>query len=500
MILRPDDPQQMEFLCRADLVRDEPLVRAIDEVVRRLDLSELYHRYSEAGRSFYDPAMQLKVLFFGYCDGVRKSRDLARHVRYDVRYRYFTGTLQPDFRTLNRFRKRNLDLLPGYFAQLVGLCEEVGLVDVSVVALDGTKIRASASGCPRKKKSSRDQLTRRLQDELTHDVAVDDEDTGSEGAPDETPSLPAGTDRDDGAKRTGNRVRSAPQCSSAADPDARFMKTSEGGLRLSYNAQVVADANQVIIAAEVSDNADDSVMFRPMVEQSQRMVQRPIEKITADGGYYSGRNLKYAAAAGLDVYSPIAASGRAPDDRFNREAFVYDADSDRYRCPAGKWLTYHGSRKRNGVVSRTYRGSVTGCGSCSCRSRCTPGKYRSLQISEVAVLERRMNAKLATAGGRKTYDQRKHLVEPIFGNMKFNFGFTRFGLRTLPKVRGEFLLVCIAHNLRKLAGWWNRNMPRIAAESLTTSVFVLIALKWLENRCIIRPIRPSSGVFATIQG
>jgi transposase len=499
MILSPEDPQQMEFYCRADLVREEPLVRTIDEVVGRLDLTELYRRYSEAGRSFYDPAMQLKVLFFGYCDGVRKSRDLARHVRYDVRYRYFTGSLQPDFRTLNRFRQRNLDLLPVYFAQLVGLCEEAGLVDVSVVALDGTKIRASASGRRRKQQSSLDQLTRRLRAELTHDADVEQEDADAADASSKPPSVAGGTDHGDGADQPGERTPPSPRDGSIADPDARFMKTAEGGRRLSYNAQVVADANQVIIAAEVSDNADDSVMFRPMVEQSQRMVQSPIEKSTADGGYYSGRNLKYADAAGLDVYSPISASGRAPDARFDRDAFVYDADTDRYRCPGGQWLTYHGSRTRNGVISRTYRGSIASCGSCSYRSRCTRGKYRSLQISEVAMLERRMNAKLATANGRKTYDQRKQLVEPIFGNIKFNFGFTRFALRTLPKVRGEFLLVCIAHNLRKLAGWGNRNMPRIASALAVPHIFAALALIWPPNWRTIRRMQAWSGIFIFLQ-
>ena len=89
MILKPEDSYQIEFGCRSDLVSEEPLVKAVDDVVNHLDLEELYSRYSESGRSFYDPSMLLKVLFFGYCDGVRSSRSLHKHICYDISYRYF---------------------------------------------------------------------------------------------------------------------------------------------------------------------------------------------------------------------------------------------------------------------------------------------------------------------------------------------------------------------------------------------------------------------------
>jgi hypothetical protein len=229
------------------------------------------------------------------------------------------------------------------------------------------------------------------------------------------------------------------------------MKTSEGSLRPCYNSQIAVDKNQVIVAADVSTSVDDAMQFAAMVKQSREHVNGSLGEVVVDGGYYSGRNLKHAASAGYDLYMPVPERRRVPDKAFAREAFEYDEVKDGYRCPAGKELPYSTSRTRHGVTRRVYRGSSSTCGQCQLRLRCTKKRYRELNISEVYDLEREMHNKMSTVGGQATYHQRKCLVEPVFGNLKFNLGFVRFGLRTLAKVRGEFLLMCIAHNLKKLA-------------------------------------------------
>lgn len=432
MILMPEDPRQFEFSCRFDEVSEEPLVRCVDDVVRRLDLSDLYGRYSDLGRPYYDCSMMLKVLFFGYCDGVRSSRSLSRHIRYDVRYRYFCGSLRPDFRTINRFRQLNLDLLSCYFAQIVLECAKSGLLDVSELALDGTKIRASASGRRKGQKRSADDLAAGFRAKLAEDIAADE-------ASDETDDS-----SEEGMDEKDTR-------STLADPDSRYMKTSEGGKRLSYNSQVVVDRNQVIVASDVSNNADDSVQFKSMMDQSMRMLNGGVDRVLADGGYYSGSNLKYAADAGIDLYLPIPNTGNVPDDRFHRDSFVYDETSDSYTCPAGERLSYLYDRRRKGKYLRVYGGSKSVCGNCEFRKSCTKAQVRRLEISEYYRYEQEMKAKLATENGRFAYNHRKQLVEPVFGNIKFNLGYTRFSLRRLAQVRGEFLLMCIAHNLKKLA-------------------------------------------------
>lgn len=454
MILKPGDPNQMEFSCRSDLVKEEPLVKVVSEVVNSLDLGELYSRYSESGRPFYDPCMLMKVLFFGYCDKVRSSRELYKHICYDIRYHYFCGSLRPDFRTINRFRKDNLDLLCNYFAEIVLLCHKTGLLDTSLLSLDGTKLRASANGRGKRGKRTRGRLSKAFQVRLEADIKAEE-------------------DADD-SKDEGCSPGDSDPKGELADPDARYMKTSEGGKRLSYNSQIVVDRNQIIVAADVSNNADDSVQLRGMLEQSRSNLGGELDKVAADGGYYSGRNLKYASTEGIDLYLPVTKTGRVPDDRFHRDAFVYDAKTDSYRCPTGQRLPYRSSRKHKGVACRIYRGTAATCGRCKSRSQCTKRPVRELQISENLDYERKMSAKLGTANGRFVYDQRKFLVEPVFGNIKFNLGFVRYGLRTLNKVRGEFLLICIAHNLKKLAAHWRRLSPAKTVKYMLSQLFYLL--------------------------
>lgn len=481
MILRPEDPRQIEMMCRADWVCDEPLVQMIDQVVQRLDLAELYARYSEAGRPFYDPAMQLKLWLFGYCDGVHSSRALARHICYDIRYFYFTGSLRPDFRTLSRFRQHNVDLLSGYFAEVIRIFEAEGLTDVSLVALDGTKLRASSSS--RRTRRGSDALVRKVREHLDRDIAADDAD-GAEGEADTRSAVPA----DDDAQQP-NRQPAVPD--RVTDPDARFMKTGEGGIRPCYNAQVAVDANQLILAVDVSTNAEDSVVFRSMVDQVQQAVAGPVTTVLADGGYYSGRNVKYAADRDLDLYMPISPTGRVPDGRFTRHAFTYDADTDRYQCPQGTWLHHSGNRRRNGITSRVYRAPRQACRMCKMRPQCTRGAVRTLQISEIAEEEQQMTAKLATPDGKHLYDRRKQLVEPVFGNLKFNLGFVRFGLRGLNKVRGEFFLLCLAHNLKKLARWGWRLRP------IQTAVTSAIAIRQFIHLLLLSEFRPIISLVRT---
>lgn len=426
MIHYPDDPHQLFFTSRSELVTDEPLVACVDQVVRQLDLSELHSRYSESGAAYYDPAMQLKVLFFAYCDGVRSCRQIEKHIKYDLRYQYYTGSLRPDFRTIDRFRRTNLDLLPGYFVRIVCLCQEAGLVDGSTIAIDGTRLRASCSNGRTWNKKRESQLAVEIHDLLQSD---------SEEQPETDASLPMDS--------------SLP---AITDPDARFMKTSDGTLQSCYNAQIAVDTNQIIVAADVSSVSDDSTQYSTLVEQASAQVGR-LNQVLVDGGYYAGKNLKHAERHGYDLYIPIPCQRRTPGGQFTREDFTYDSSNDRYYCPASKTLLYKQSRNRNEITRRIYRASSHCCSNCLLKAQCTTRSQRELNISEVYHLERSMTAKLASARGQRRYTRRKSLVEPVFGNLKFNLKFDRFLLRTLPKVCGEFHLMCIAHNLKKLASF-----------------------------------------------
>lgn len=457
MILKPEDPKQLFFISRSELVSSEELVRTVEEVVNRLDLQPLYACWSEKGRSYYDPGMMLKVLFFAYCDGERRSRQIAKKIRYDIRYQYFTGSLRPEYRTICRFRNIDADLLAGYFAEIVGIIERMGLLDTSAVAIDGTKIRASASG--RKTYRDKDKLEKRYRKLLMEDAIRDSEEIGDEDCDaEQTEPMASGAKpkaiSDSELKRRILKAKESLENGEGevniTDADARFMKTSEGTIRLSYNGQIGVDKSGIIIAADVGNNPDDRERFVPIFEQSRENVSGEIGRVLVDGGYYSGGNLRYAVEEGIDLYMPIAKRPLSSNGKFSREDFDYDQSTDSYRCPAGEVLTYKCGRRRNGVESKIYRCSSSRCGKCKLKSKCTTGKHRELRISEVYRNELEMKEKLSTSEGGGVYNHRKGMVEPVFGNMKYNMGFGRFLLRGLQKVRIEFLLMCIAHNLKKI--------------------------------------------------
>jgi transposase len=433
MIYRREDVHQLSFSCPYEEMAQERLVLTIDGFVEQLDLEPLHSRYSQAGMGYYDPGMLLKVWFFAYCDRSWRCREVAQRVRYDVRYRYFVGRHRPDFRTLNRFRHDHLDLVADYFAALVAHCERLGLIDSSVVALDGTKVRANASGRKGLGQALRGEIGRRL----THDIEAD----RLEGE--------AKAEMEQVALDKASEV-AASGVVSATDPEARFMKTGEGVVRLCYNAQVVVDNRQMIIAAAVGNDADDRSSMAPLLEQAEGQLSSELGAIVADGGYYSGRNFKYAQERGFDIYIP---KGRDERKVFGQEDFIYDAISDRYRCPHGHWLKRGRQRRRRGVIKTTYRSTIKQCSACPLKASCTRERYRRLEVAETAIYERQIAAKLASPEGQVIYRRRQSLVEPVFGNLKFNLGFSRFSLRGLAQAKGEFLLLCIAHNLKKLSQW-----------------------------------------------
>jgi transposase/IS5 family transposase len=474
MILKPEDPHQMFFTSRADLVASEELVLVIDEVVNRLDLRPLYQLWSESGRGFYDPAMMLKILFFTYCEGERRSREIAKRIRYDIRYQYFAGSRRPKFRSICRFRVISPALLAGYFVEIVRICQDLALTDNSLLAIDGTKLKASASRKRTIKRKDLDRLRERYRQMLSEDAVLDERELaagdGSDDEPDEGDSSSekkafSSLELKKRVEAAIKRLSEGEREVNLTDGDAKLMKTSDGGIRPAFNAQVAVEANQIIVAADISQNADDGASLAPMIEQSRKNLEEDEDTILADGGYYSASNMQYIEAEKLDVYMPMGKCHGQCRGKFSADDFRYEESEDCFICPAGQRLKYIYSRIRDGVRKRIYRCARSKCRVCDYKMGCTKDKYRALEISEVWKSEQAMKQKLSSAEGAALYGRRKVLVEPVFGNMKFNLGFGRFLLRGLERVKGEFLLMCIAHNLKKIARQTSHLRPALAQNS-----------------------------------
>ena len=437
--VRPYNQDQMALFPPSvqSLIESDDLCMVVNDVVKTLDLSCLYKKVSTEGNPAYHPAMMLKVYFYAYAKGIFSSRKIAQALTENIPFIFLAAWQKPDFRTISDFRKNNIKELDMLFCQIVGLCKQLGMVKLGYVAIDGTKIKANASDA---NTYDRDRIEKEIKGWLDQAEAVDQHEDALYGLDKTGDELPEEI-RD--RKKRINKLKELKKKLEAdskekinkTDPDAVFMKTSDG-IQTAYNAQAAVDsAQQVIVAADVTDKAADAQQLIPMIDQAQQNVSEKVTQCSADSGYSSGENLKAVQERQIDAYIPdrdfqAQQRGKVVDD-FHKDKFVYDDE------------------RKNKEPLRIYRGR--NCMSCPLFGHCTTnkaGRSISRHPYEKELLE--MRRKLDSESGKAIYGQRKHVVEPPFGHIKSIMGFTSFMLRGLEKVKGEFKLVSIAHNLRKI--------------------------------------------------
>jgi transposase len=468
--LRPYNQDQMALFPPSvrSLIEDDHLCMIVNDVVKAMDLSCLYQKVSHEGNPAYHPAMMLKILFYAYARGVFSSRNIAQAVRENIPFIFLAAWQKPDFRTINDFRKNNLEELGFLFAQTVQLCNQLGMVKLGHVAIDGTKIKANASDA---KTYDIRRIEKEIKRWLEQAEAIDQaEDAlyGSDKTGDEIPE----EIRDQGKrieklKELKKQLEeSGKEKINKTDPDAVFMKTGNG-IQTSYNAQVSADTeHQVIVASDVTNQASDVEQLLPMVEQTEENTSGEIKQCSADAGYSSGENIKAMEKREIDAYIPdreyqAQQRGKTTDD-FHKEQFIYNENRDCYICPEGEPLPFsHLQKRKNKQPLRIYRGR--NCVACHFFGICTSHKNgRTISRHPYEKELRQMRQKLDSNAGKAVYGKRKYTVEPPFGHIKSIMGFTSFMLRGIDKVKGEFKLVSIAHNLRKIWLYLKANQQNLA--------------------------------------
>ncbi|MGB9825642.1 MAG: IS1182 family transposase [Desulfofundulus sp.] len=442
---KPYDPNQIYLFPPSpqEWLPQDHLVYFISDLVDNLDLTPLYREYEKGtrGQPPYHPALMTKILFYAYCRGIFSSRKIAAHLYEDVAFIVLAGGNKPDFRTINEFRRRHIKSLPGIFVQILKICEKAGLVGLKHVCLDGTKINANASkhkamSYDRMKKEEQklEKEIKKLLEKANHIDLKEDKEFGRDRRGDEIPAELAyretrlakireakaaleaearlAKEEDDEKKRTGKndppttpprgRVKYVKKTGEPdgkaqrnfTDPESRIMKNADKAFVQAYNCQAVVDAkNQIVVAADVTNQAADSQHLPMMMEETKENTGRYPKELSADAGYFSETNLQWLKGK-IDAY--------IPGERIKHNEKPEPA-------PKGR-------------------------------------------IPVDLPLPERMRRKLRTKIGQAKYALRKQTVEPVFGQIKEIRGFRRFLLRGLELVRGEWLLLCLTHNVLKLFG------------------------------------------------
>ena len=453
--------------CLDDYVSEHNPVRAIDAFVGTLDLEELGFRHAEehcgAGQPAYDPRLLLKLYLYGYQHRVRSSRRLEAETRRNLEVIWLCQGATPSYKTIADFRKDNASALRAANREFILLCRELSLLEGRQVAVDGTFLKANANADSIHTKASLGKGLKRLDEKIAeYHRQLDEADAGPEDGADsgEDPELPAKIEALVERRKHKEALRERLQASgenqiSEVDPDARVLRKS-GKAVGGYNCQIaVDDRYKLIVAEDVVQDGNDAVQLEPMMTKAGEAMGA--ERLTglADTGYFSREQLKSCEDKGLDVYVPIARNrprrGKGDVMRFSIDDFRYDARNDTYVCPAGQRLTRGGSpRIRDGKPHFRYS-AVTGvCRDCSLRDRClskSESRRRLDRWEHEDVIDRhrrKINA------GEPWMRQRATLVEHPFGTIKRWAGMDHFLMRGLDKCRGEFSLMTLGYNFKRV--------------------------------------------------
>ena len=446
-----------------EFVPENHEARVIDEVVDTMDLSPLLAKYEGGGAPAYHPAMMLKVIIYAYSQKIYSSRSIARELKTDTAFMFLSGLQSPDFRTICLFRAEHADVLPDLFVEVVRLCASLGMVGLGHVAFDGTKLKANASVRQTRDRDGLEKEIERIKEKIKEmiEASAKVDELEDKIYPDGD-----GSEIAEELRKKEYRLKKLHEARevlereklekvNVTEPDSRLMKDSRGVIQPSHNGQIaVDDKEQIIVAADVSQSATDHAEFKPMVEQVERNLGALPDKGTADAGYSSYDNLEYAEGKKLDMCMPdnfleALDEKEEGEKRYHKSNFRYDEARDSYICPEGKELKRWAEQKREGKPPLIlYRGES--CSECPVRERCTAGEVRTVSRDGREPLLEAMRQKLRSEEGKRIYAKRGYTVEPVFGEMKWDGRKPSMNLRGSVKVRGEFLLMCLVHNVKKI--------------------------------------------------
>lgn len=431
---------------------------AIDAIVNGFNKSELGFAHSETkdtGRKPYSPSDLIKLYLYGYFNGIRSSGKLERECSRNVELMWLIGCLKPDFKTIADFRKNNQEPIQKVFLQFSLLCDELGLLGKEVVAIDGSKFRASnnsnAYWTKKKIVDKRKEYAEAAEKYTKLLDACDHEEESSRKVKGYTRKDLE--ERLDYIQKKTNQLEAiAPVVEeygdvSITDPDARKMKHLNGANEVSHNVQIAVDGkNHMVVAVDGTSEAVDYEQFYSMSTQAEKNLGVDTLTVFADRGYFSGEQLDKAEKEGIIpiVAKPHRTGAPLPD--YASSYFVYNEQNDSYLCPQNKELPRKAKRKDS--KSEPEYGSRHVCKDCPVRDKCTTNKDGTY-IRRGPYQEPADNAFLRMYANRPLYKKRKTLVEHVFPTVKASFGFRYLTVRTTGMVKTDTCLFFLTCNLKR---------------------------------------------------
>ncbi|BCB96343.1 IS1182 family transposase ISMac20 [Dissulfurispira thermophila] len=420
-----------------DMIPEDHICFLVESLVESLDYREFDMKYAGAGHPAYHPRILLKLLIMGVLDKVRSSCMLARSARENIVYIYLSEKLTPDFRTISDFRKNNPELIKEVFKHTVGFAKQEGLLDLSHLATDGSKVKANASNRRVMTKEELEALLRFVEEELqewTKQDTIEDKKFAEMRGFDQLPKQSKKTiqkaalyyikrQKEKGERFKAEIIETLQKAQeeieneglkkvNTTDPGSRFMKNKSGRIEFSYNSQVIVDKAGFILANDVCQDAVDNRQLQPQVLETKDNIGELFEETawSFDSGYFEGSNINFLTENKIDGYIPDNNAGKATNE-YDKKNFIYNEASNEYICPENK---------------------------------------RLIKMFPYEAERNAMAAKMKTPQAKGMYRLRQQIVEPVIGDIKENKGLRGFLTRGIRAVRAEFNIVCAAVNIKRI--------------------------------------------------
>ena len=469
-----------------DYIDEENPVKALEAFVEMLDLEGLgFHGVNPkaTGRPAYHPATMLKLYIYGYLNRIQSTRRLEREAGRNIELMWLLGRLRPDFKTIANFRRNNGKAIRKVCTEFVGLCRKLDLFSQALVAIDGSKFKASNNRdknfTPAKLKRRMEEIERSIERYFHRLDRVDDAEPDAQSQSgklqDKIASLKEEVKR---LRALESEVLAAPDKQlSMTDPDARSMRSRGTGI-VGYNVQTAVDAeHHLIVTHEVTNQNNDRDFLSPMATQARTEMGVEELEVMADRGYYKSQEIKASEEAGLRVFIPKPrTSGNRARGLYDRSDFRYIPSEDAYRCPAGETLIWRMTTQEKGQNLHRYWSS--NCQACPLKSKCTTGKERRVTRWEHEEILERVEQRLARDPGKMRI--RCQTVEHPFGTIKHWMGATHFQMKTLKHVSTEMSLHVLAYNMKRV-------MNILGVKSLTEAIQAFLLQLWLLRWAYMSP-------------
>ena len=483
--------------CLGDYLPKNHNARVVSAIIDRLDITEIESGYKGGGASSYHPRMLLKVIVYAYLNNVYSGRKMERLLVENIAFMWLSGMQTPDFRTINLFRSKRLaGKFDNIFTQVVLLLNEEGFVSLDVQYIDGTKIESVANkytfvwrGSVEKNKAKLETKVRTVLETAEQTLALEENETEEELSSEEMARrAEAILDKMDREGISNKKMRKAVEkvksekapkmreyedkletmgernSFSKTDPDATFMRMKEdamnnGQTKPGYNVQIATE-NQFITNYDIFWRPTDQATLIPFLESFQARYGKQSDEVCSDSGYGSEQNYEYMFGNGITPYVKYNMFHAEDKKKRRQNPFLvqnlyYNETEDYFVCPMGQHMEHIDDvtmKSDLGYESTVSRYIAQNCSGCPLRGMCYKAKSdrRVIEVNHRNNAYRRKAKELLTSE-RGLYHRSNRPIEPeaVFGNIKFNHGFKRFHLKSNEKVKTEFGLVALAHNIRK---------------------------------------------------